>query len=332
MTGLSRRGLLRGAGSLAAASAFAGLSRPLLAQDSAVRWAELTPGFTVLVTHFIRHHKLDEANGFRLGVATEYTSVPTYYSDFDVGNYDICIGSWDTFAVRHAGGVPLKYVCDITTANMINLISLRDTGVNTAADLAGKVVAAPQSTGTYRMAKAVLSEYHGIDIEASSTIQNVNNPAGSVSVLRSGSAVAGLTWEPNVSNGMAEDARIQSIYNIGEAYTAGSGGKVLPYFGVAVRAEVLERQPDLGAKIDAMMRDCINGIKADVAAAVEIVGESTGFRPAVLAEAITSKRLDFHYASMTDAAARDNLRAAAEFCVRNGALASVPEDSFFLGT
>lgn len=331
MTIISRRGILQGAGGLAAAGALSGIGRPLLAQEAQVRWAELTPGFTVLVTHFIRHHRLDEANGFRLGTATEYTSVPTYYSDFDVGNYDICIGSWDTFAVRHAGGVPLKYVCNITTANMIHLISLRDTGVDTLADLAGKVLAAPQSTGTYRMTKAVLTEFEGIDVEGSSTIQNVNNPAGSVSVLRAGSASAGLTWEPNISNGIAEDARIQSIYNVGEAYTAGSGGGVLPYFGVAVRSELLDRDPEVGTKIDAMFRACIEGIVGDVDAAVNIVGESTGFRPDVLAEAISSGRLDFRYASMAEEDARNNLRAAAEFCVRNGALASVPDDSFFIG-
>lgn len=330
MNRISRRQILRGAGGLAAAGALSGFARPLMAQAAEVRWAGLTPGFTVLITHYIRHHRLDEKNGFKLGPATEYTSVPTYYGDFDVGNYDVCIGSWDTFAVRHAGGVPLSYVCNITTANMINLVSLRDTGADKVEDLAGKVIAAPQSTGTYRMAKAVLSEFSNIDIEASSTIQSVTNPAASVSVLRAGSAAAGLTWEPNVSNGMAEDPRIQSIFNVGETYTAATGGGVLPYFGVAVRNELLARDPGVGAKIDAMFKDCIDGITGDVEAAVNIVGETTGFRPEVLTEAIASRRLHFVYASMTDPAARDNLRGAAEFCVRNGALAQVPDDSFFI--
>lgn len=328
MNKFTRRTVLCG-GSLAAASALTGLSLPALAQQGEVRWAELKPGFTVLLTGFIKHHRLDQKHGFSLSPAMEYTSVPTYYSDFDVGNYDICIGSWDTFATRYVRGVPLTYICNVTTANMINFISLKESGLDDVSKLLGKVVAAPQSTGTYQMAKAVLSEFEKIDLENSSTIQNVNNPAASVSVLRAGSAEAGLTWEPNVTNGMVEDDRIQSIFSIGDAYTKGTNGKTLPYFGVAVRKELITANPEIGLKVDAMFRDCIEGILSDIPSAVTVVGEATGFRPEVLAEAIKSGRLDFKYVSMTDAAARDNLKAAAEFCVRNGALAGVPDDNFF---
>jgi len=324
---LNRRRLLQVGGAAAMSVSFPSIV-PSVAQGSAVRWAALAPGFTVLVTEYIRHHELDRANGFTLGAPTEYSSVPTYYSDFDVGNYDVCIGSWDTFAVRYLGGVPCKYLCTITTAQMINFMTVEGNGVNGVADLAGKVVAAPQSTGTYRMARAVMKEFDGFDLEGQGTVQNVVNPAGSVSVLRAGSAQAGLTWEPNVTNGMSDDPRLKVLYNVGERYTQATG-ETLPYFGVAVRNELLERDPEIGARISKTFADCLSGILGDIEASVQIVGERTGFPPAVLQEAISSGRLSFEYASMSEESERQVVLNAAEFCARNELLPSVPDEGFF---
>lgn len=324
---LNRRTLLQ-AGSAALGSVALGGAVPSLAQGKSVRWASLAPGFTVLITEYIRHHALDQANGFSLGAPTEYTSVPTYYSDFDVGNYDVCIGSWDTFAVRYLRGVPCKYLCTITTANMINMLTTADSGMKDVKDLAGKVIVAPQSTGTYRMSRAVIKEFNGLDIEKDATIQNVVNPAASVSVLRAGSADAGLTWEPNVTNGLTQDGRLQVLYNVGESYAKATGSK-LPYFGIAVRNEVLEADPEIGARISKTFSDCIAGILGDVNSAVKIVGERTGFSPDVLLEAISSGRLSFDYASMAEESQRQVVLDAAKFCVRNELLPSVPDAGFF---
>jgi NitT/TauT family transport system substrate-binding protein len=299
-----------------------------MAQSITARSASLIPAFTYLLNQYIRHHKIDQANGFSLAAPIEYTSVATYYSDFDVGNYDICIGSWDTFAVRYLGGVPCKYICTITTAQMINFLTIEGSGINGIADLAGKVIAAPQSTGTYRMARAVVKEFDGIDLEGDATVQNVVNPAASISVLRAGSADVGLSWEPSVSNGMSEDARLRILYNVGDRYTEATG-HTLPYFGVAVRNELLERDPEIGARISKTFADCIAGILGDVDGAVKIVGEQTGFPPAVLREAISSGRLSFAYSSMAEEAERQVVLGAAEFCARNELLPSVPDEGFF---
>ena len=205
----------------------------------------------------------------------------------------------------------------------------KGTGVDTIEDIRGKTVAAPQSTGTYRVSKAVLKEMRGIDLEGEATVQNVTNPAGSVALLRAGSAEAALTWEPNVSQGMADDPNLQVIYNVGEAY-AEKTGRDLPFFSVVVREDLLNREPGIGPKIDAMFRDCINGILGDVDSAVQIVGDRAGYKPEVLKEAITSGRLSFKFGSMTDPAAVDAVKSAAEFFVRNGLMDSVPDDGFFV--
>jgi len=327
-TNISRRSVLSLASAAAVGAALPFGAQPVFAQSNGVRWASLAPGFTVLITQYIRHFELDKANGFSLGAPTEYTSVPTYYGDFDAGNYDVCIGSWDSFAVRYLRGVPIKYLCSITTGEMINFLTTADSGIASAADLAGKTIAAPQSTGTYRMARAVLNEFEGVDIESAATVQNVTNPAASVSVMRAGSADAALTWEPNVSNALAQDSNIQVLYNVGKSYASNVGSK-LPYFGVAVRAEVLERDPAIAGKISATFKACIDGILSNTAEAIQVVGEGTGFEPAVLQEAIESGRLSFEFSSMADEAERQVVLDAAEFCVRNELLPGVPDQDYF---
>lgn len=289
----------------------------------------LTPGFTVLIGEYIQYHKLDEKNGFKLEAPIVYTSVPTYYGDVVAGNLDIAIGSWDSFAVRYLQGVPIKQVCTISTGRMINFMSAKGTGVDTIEDVRGKTVAAPQSTGTYRVSLAVLKEVLGIDLETEATVQNVTNPAGSVALLRAGSADAALTWEPNVTQGLADEPNLQVIYNVGEAY-AEKTGLELPYFSAVVTEDLLNREPGIGPKIDAMFRDCIEGILGDVDSAVQIVGDRAGYAPEVLKEAITSGRLSFKYGSMTDPAEVETVNAAAEFFLRNGLMDAIPDDGFYV--
>src|SRR3954469_23166144 len=109
---ISRRDFLRGTAASAAFGAAAGglgLHLPLArAAGIQASWANLSPGFTILVTEYMAAKKLDERNGLALGKPTNYTSVSTYYQDFVAGSFDICIGTWDTFAARYLAGVPIQ--------------------------------------------------------------------------------------------------------------------------------------------------------------------------------------------------------------------------------
>jgi len=64
------------------------------------------------------------------------------------------------------------------------------------------VPAALQSTGTYRMVRALINEAFGFDMEKDATIQNVDNPAAAVSLLMANRADAALSWEPNITTGL----------------------------------------------------------------------------------------------------------------------------------
>ncbi len=325
---LTRRDFVRTAATIGATAGLAPIiGRTSASAAEAVRWASLTPGFTVLVTEYIRYHKLDQKNGFKLAEPINYTSVPTYYADFVAGNYDVCIGSWDTFATRYLSRVPIKLLCNISTAQMINIMAPKD-GAKSVADLRGKTLAAPQSTGTYRMVRAVVQDVLDIDIEKDMKVQNVTNPATSVTLLRAGSVEGALSWEPNITNVMKAAPNLHVIFNAGDAYKSKYGND-LPYFGIGVTDALLKKDPKVAERLNGVFKDCIEGILADVPGAVKIVGERTGFAPAVLQEAISSRRLSFKFSSMRDEAGRKSVMTAAQFLAKHKLLSSVPDKGFF---
>jgi NitT/TauT family transport system substrate-binding protein len=295
---LSRRALLRAASALAPSAALGlGTLAPALTRAQAgLKWANLAPGFTTLLTDYMVAKGIDKANDLPLGKPTAYTSVTTYYNDFVAGNYDVCIGSWDTFASRHLSGVPLQYVCSVTTGNMINIVT-QGKGPSAVQDLKGKTLAAPQSTGTYRMMRAVVKELAGIDLESYAVVQNVDNPAASVTLVMANRADAGLTWEPNVSVGLKRVPDMRVLYNAGEEYRR-KVGLDLPYFGVAVRKEAIARDATLIARLNKAFAQCIDGITSKTDEAVTIAGANSGIPSDVLKTAIASKRLEFKHTSM----------------------------------
>jgi NitT/TauT family transport system substrate-binding protein len=327
MTGnMTRRDFVGAAA--AAAGALIPLGRPALAQPAIpVRWASLQPGFTVLPVQYILANKLGQKNGIELPDPSPYTAVSTYYNDFIAGNYDVCIGSWDTFASRYLAGVPIKYLCTITDATMIALLAPK-TGAADVTQLKGKTVAALQSTGTYRMVKALIKEANGFDIEKEATIQNVDNPAASVTLVMADRAEAGLSWEPNITTGMQKRPDLRVIFNAGEVYQKLSG-RTLPYFGVGIRKELLDKYPGIATRLDTIFGECLAGINADTSKAVDLFGSRTGIAAEVMKEAMGSKRLAFTYRPMDDSASRLNVIKASEFLARNGLLPKPVDDGFF---
>ncbi|CAM3423611.1 SsuA/THI5-like domain-containing protein [Bordetella sputigena] len=326
---ISRRALLRTVSALGPAAILgmgSWISRPAHAQTP-LKWANLTPGFTTLLTDYISAKQIAKANDLALGKPTSYTAVSTYYNDFVAGNYDVCIGSWDTFASRYLAGVPLQYVCSVTTGNMINIVT-RAQAVRRLQDLQGRTVAAPQSTGTYRMMRAVMQEIDGIDLEKVATVQNVDNPAASVTLVMANRADAALTWEPNVSMGLERMPDMRVLYSAGEAFRQ----KLhldLPYFGVAVRKEAIARDPGLVERLNRAFQQSIEGIMTHTDEALKIAGANSGSSPQVLKTAIESKRLEFKHASMQTEEGRRSILVANEFLQRSGALPKMVDRGFF---
>lgn len=210
---------------------------------------------------------------------------------------------------------------------MINIVT-QGKGPSAVQDLKGKTLAAPQSTGTYRMMRAVVKELAGIDLESYAVVQNVDNPAASVTLVMANRADAGLTWEPNVSVGLKRVPDMRVLYNAGEEYRR-KVGLDLPYFGVAVRKEAIARDATLIARLNKAFAQCIDGITSKTDEAVTIAGANSGIPSDVLKTAIASKRLEFKHTSMQTDEGRRTIIAASEFLVRNGALAKTVDNGFF---
>jgi NitT/TauT family transport system substrate-binding protein len=332
MEELSRRTFLKqtvlGGAALGLAGAGAGVPRPALAQAGELRWANLSPGFTILVTEYLTAKGIDKKLGLNLAKPVNYTAVSTYYNDFVAGNMDVCIGTWDTFAARYLANVPIQLVCNISTGEMINIVIPKE-GPKSIKDLEGKVLAAPQSTGTYRMSRAVIKDVTGIDIESATRVQNVDNPAAAVTLVMANRADAALSWEPNISIGLSKMPSMRVLYNTGNEYRARTGHE-LPFFGVAIRKDIAGR-PGLVEKIDKAFGDCLAGILANTDEAVDLAGSRSGFDPAVLKMAIKSGRLRFKHASMADEGGRKAVLVAADLLQRNGLLPRALDSGFFAG-
>lgn len=324
MSATTRRDFL---GAVASVLAPLSIRSAFSATDIPVRWASLQPGFTALPVQYILAKHLGKKHGLNLPDPSPYTAVSTYYNDFVAGNYDVCIGSWDTFAARYQAGVPLQYLCTITDANMIALLAAK--GVADVPSLKGKTIAALQSTGTYRMVRALIKEAFGFDIETDATIQNVDNPAASVTLLMADRADAALSWEPNITTGLMRRPDLHVILKAGDVYKRLSGGLELPYFGVAIRKELADANPGIAATVGKVFEDCLNGINADTAKAVDLFGSKTGVAPDILKEAMGSKRLTFNYRAMTDHLSRNSILHASEFLARNGLLSKPVDANFF---
>jgi len=325
MSATTRRNFLA-----AVASALAPLSirSAFSATDIPVRWASLQPGFTALPVQYILAKDLGKKHGLSLPDPAPYTAVSTYYNDFVAGNYDVCIGSWDTFAARYQAGVPLQYLCTITDANMIALLAPK-ARIADVPSLKGKTIAALQSTGTYRMVRALIKEAFGFDIETDATIQNVDNPAAPVTLLMADRADAALSWEPNITTGLMRRPDLRVILQAGDVYKRLSGGLELPYFGVAIRTELAAAHPGIAVTVGRVFEDCLTGINADTAKAVDLFGSKTGVAPDTLKEALGSKRLTFKYRSMTDDLSRSSILLASQFLARNGLLSKPVDANFF---
>jgi NitT/TauT family transport system substrate-binding protein len=303
-----------------AAGAVAALKSPSVRAQAPERItsASLATGVSVIINEFMAAKRFDLKHGVDIAVTQTFTAVNNYYTDLAAGSFDMGTGSWDVFATMYQRGVPVKLVCLATSGNMINIVS-GNNGPKDIESLKGKTIAAVQATGSFAICKAVLQDRTKIELGKDVTVQNVPSPAQAITLVAAGTTDAGLSWEPNVSIGMAQIPGLKSIFNAGEAYQQ-MKGQVLPYFSFAVRSDRLNRTPDLGKRLSAAFRDCIAGIIASPDEAIAVSAAKMQVAPAIIRDALSSKRLDFRADSMTDPAGRKLVADAFSYMQSRGSL------------
>jgi len=175
----------------------------------------------------------------------------------------------------------------------------------------------------------VIREFEGIDLEKHVQIQSSDNPMAPLSMLMADRADAALSWETSVSAALLRRPDLKVIYNVGDAYKAKTG-RDLPYFGMAVRKELTTKDPTIGAKLNRVFKDCIDGINANIAGAIESAGKNTYLPPEVLKTAFGSGRMRFSYISALDDEGRKTFLTASEFLTRNGLFPRTIDKGFFV--
>jgi len=321
----SRRTILRTA--LAAAAAIAAPAVLRAQEMPEIRCATATPGFTTVFYDVIRDRKLDEKHGFRLGEPVLNASIGTLFNDFVAGSSDLIIASWDPVLTRYQAGVPCQLLCTLMTADMIGIIATK-AGPQTLAALKGKMIAAPQQSGVYRMTRAMIKELTGEDIETAAQVQNAENPAQGVTLVIADRADAAVAWEPMISSGMQRRKDIDVIFSAGQAFREKIGAD-LPYFCVNVRKEIVAG--GMAQKLNAAFAECVTAIDADFDAVASKYAARTRIDADTLKIARTSGRFKLQYGAASDPAVQATITTASEMLARQGVLPRKADAGFFAG-
>lgn len=327
MKNMKRREVIAGIGS---AVAMATLPMPNIVRAQEVftaKWATATPGLTVVFYDYIRDNKLDEKYGFRFPEPILNSSIGTLFNDFVAGSYELIIASWDPILVRYQAGVPCQLLCTLMTADMIGVVSTKN-GPRSVSDLKGKIIAAPQQSGVYRMTRALIKEFEGIDIESVAQVQNADNPAQGVTLVVADRAEAAVAWEPMISSGINKRKDMDVIYNAGGVFRQKTSLD-LPYFCVNVRKELLAKSPDMAKKLNAMFAECVAGIDKNFETVAGKYAPRTRIDADTLKVAKSAGRLRFKYAAASDPNTQKTITTAAEILVRQGVLTKGADAGFF---
>ena len=322
---LSRRAVV---GGMSAAGLSLAAPSVLRAQNTpSVSFGLLNTGFSILFNQYMAEKRFDLEHGVNLEAARSYTSVGSYYDDFVAGNYEFALGTWDTFAARYIGGVPIKVLASLSTAEMVSIVAPSG-GAQSIQDLVGKTVAAPVNSGTYRLTRFVVQDFHDIAFEDQIQVQNVPSPATAVTLAMAGSADGALSWEPNISVGIAREPDLQVIYNLGRDFETNTGIP-MPFFVAAVRNEVLDRGSDIAGRLASAVTDCIAGMKANPDEVIALSAPAMDVDPQALQLAFESGRLGLRPGAMSDAPAREAIQNACDLLARHGVLERSVDDGFF---
>jgi NitT/TauT family transport system substrate-binding protein len=285
------------------------------------------PGFVLLFDDTMKRFRFDLKHGVNIDLLGYQPSLSAVYNDFIVGNIDFTVGGWDAFAARYEAGAPIALTNTIMTCKAVGIIANPSVGTDIK-NLAGKTVAALTASGSYRLVTGALRDFHQFDLEKQATMQNVNNAAEAITLVQAGRADAAICWELFLSIGMSRIPGAKVIYNLGDDLKKNLSLTV-PYFAYAIRREMLDKNPGLGARVSAAYADTIDWVRKHQDEAIADAAPKLQVPPEALKLAFTSGRFDMQPTSMTDAAARRAIVGGADFLLKNNGLSRKLDDGFF---
>lgn len=329
-TNVSRRRFLEGAGTTGLALGAGIIGAPNLAfgaQPTTLTTATLAGGWSNLQNRVLFANKFDEKHGLKFDSFRVYNRLGTYYADFLKGNFQIGIGTWDSFAKMHMKGAPIQIIGIVSTGTLAGFFARKD-GPNSLEDLKGKTVAAMQVSGTFKMAKTWAKVFAGIDFDKDLRIQNAPNPPATISIVAANRADAAIVWEHTLSTGLHKIPGSKVFLNINEFYRSHTG-RDQPYFCVAINSEALGDVPkDTIERAVRVYDDCFEWIMGNPAD-FQALGPSIRIKSEILKTAMDSGRLQFKMRPMSIDKNREDVHFAAEIMRKAGALPKKLPDSYF---
>ena len=327
---VSRRRFLEGAGTTGLALSAGIVGAPNLAFGAApttLKTATLAGGWSNLQNQVLFNNRFDEKHDLKFDSFRVYNRLGTYYADFLKGNFQIGVGTWDSFAKMHMKGAPMQVIGIVSTGTLAGIFARKD-GPDSLDELRGKTVAAMQVSGTFKMAKTWAKVFGGVDFDKDVRIQNAPNPPATISIVAAERADAAIVWEHALSTGLHKIPGSKVFLNINEFYR-GHTGRDQPYFCIAINRKALGEVPaDTVARAVRVYADCFEWIMSNPAD-FQALGPSARIAPAVLKTAMDSGRMQFKMRPMSESKNREDVHFAAEIMRKAGALPQSLPESYF---
>jgi ABC-type nitrate/sulfonate/bicarbonate transport system substrate-binding protein len=178
------------------------------------------------------------------------------------------------------------------------------------------------------MSRVVAKDIAKIDFSKDVQVQNAPSPAGCITLLQSGNVVSALSWEPAISNAIAAQPALRSIFNLGAAYRSVNKG-VLPYFSVAVRTDTLKKYPGIAERIAGVFSDTIAYINHVPTIAFNNAAPKTGLATSVMMTGFNNDRLKFATYAMSTPAGQKIVASAYEYLRAHGVYDKPLSPDFF---
>ena len=166
-----------------------------------LKTATLAGGWSNLQNQVLFKNKFDEKHDLKFDSFRVYNRLGTYYADMLKGNFQIGVGTWDSFAKMHMKGAPMQIIGIVSTGTLAGMFARKD-GPNSLEELKGKTVAAMQVSGTFKMAKTWAKVFGKIDFDKDVRIQNAPNPPATINIVAADRADAAIAWEHSLSVGL----------------------------------------------------------------------------------------------------------------------------------
>lgn len=231
----------------------------------------------------------------------EFSDGSAMMEAFAAGELDVAMGGIGPAATWYMRGIDLKVVAGTNGGGHV-LMARADSGIETVADLAGKMVAEPSiATVTDALLRAKILPDGGLQPDVDVTLIPGMKPADmATSLMATGEVDAIITWEPYAAQAEADYGdEIKIVYDAAQEVSGDSETGFYPGNVVIATGDYIENHRETLDAFLAVHEKTTDYINNDEGAN-EMLANVLMLEPSVVEAA--RERIDFHYEIDQDAA------------------------------